>query len=632
MPEITFRDRLRYRFDNTMARGPAALIAWLGILTLLLILAASTLVLVTGMDPEHRSFAQLVWGGLMRAMDAGTVGGDQGSWSFLFTMLGITLGGIFILSILIGVLTTGIEAKLDELRKGRSFVAETGHTVILGWSPQIFTVISELVLANANQKRSCIAILAEQDTVEMLDEIHSRLPNTGRTRIVCRSGAPVDPSELDLVNPQGSRSIIILPPEQGDPDAFVIKTILALTNGPARRKEPYHIVGVIRDRRNYDVARMVGRDEVELVLAGELIARVTAQTCRQSGLSVAYTELMDYGGDEIYFRHEPSLAGKSFGEVLAAYEDSAVMGVRFADGRIQLNPPMDTTLAEADRLILVAEDDDTIRLNGAAPAAPEEDAIRVGEPRTAAPERTLVLGWNDRGADIVRELDAYVGAGSTVLVVDDQESSAGALTNPQQFAELQNLKVFFRRGDTTDRRILDALTVDRFQHIIVLSSPEGADPQEADSRTLVTLLHLRDIAERLGRDFSIVSEMLDVRNRELAQATRADDFIVSDKLVSLLLSQISENKELAAVFADLFDPEGSEIYLKPASDYVELGRSLDFYTVLESARRRGQVALGYRRQVDAYNPEKSFGVQLNPKKSNRITFGVEDRVIVLAED
>ena len=46
----------------------------------------------------------------------------------------------------------------------------------------------------------------------------------------------------------------------------------------------------------------------------------------------------------------------------------------------------------------------------------------------------------------------------------------------------------------------------------------------------------------------------------------------------------------------------------------------------------GQVALGYRRQVDAFNPAKSFGVQLNPKKSNRITFGVEDKVIVLAED
>ena len=65
--------------------------------------------------------------------------------------------------------------------------------------------------------------------------------------------------------------------------------------------------------------------------------------------------------------------------------------------------------------------------------------------------------------------------------------------------------------------------------------------------------------------------MLDVRNRELAEVTRADDFIVSDQLISLMLTQISENRELDAVFADLFDPDGSEIYLKPAGDYVEPG-------------------------------------------------------------
>ena len=69
-----------------------------------------------------------------------------------------------------------------------------------------------------------------------------------------------------------------------------------------------------------------------LVLTGDLIARVTAQTCRQSGLSVAYTELLDFGGDEIYFKHEPALAGRSFGEALTAYADSAVIGLRFADG------------------------------------------------------------------------------------------------------------------------------------------------------------------------------------------------------------------------------------------------------------------------------------------------------------
>ena len=76
---------------------------------------------------------------------------------------------------------------------------------------------------------------------------------------------------------------------------------------------------------------------------------------------------------------------------------------------------------------------------------------------------------------------------------------------------------------------------------MVLCYSDSLDAQRADSRTLITLLHLRDIEERGGRDFSIVSEMLDLRNRALAEVTHADDFIVSDRLVSLLMAQISEN-------------------------------------------------------------------------------------------
>ncbi|HEX2208046.1 MAG TPA: hypothetical protein VHG93_10225 [Longimicrobium sp.] len=629
---ISRRDRLRYWFDNTMSRGPVALIAWLFLVSVLLIAILSGVVVALQLDPDNRGFMDVAWAGLMRTLDAGTMGGDQGSWSFLLVMLLITLGGIFIVSTLIGVLTTGIEAKLDQLRKGRSFVAEKNHTVILGWSPQIFTVLTELIEANQNQRHPCVAVLAEMDAVEMLDEIAARIPDSGRTRIVVRNGSPIDPAELELVNPEAARSVIILAPEVENPDPHVIKAILALTNAPGRPEgHRYHIVASLREKKNFDVARMVGRDEAQLVLAGELIARVTAQTCRQSGLSVAYTELLDFGGDEIYFKHEPSLAGRSFGELLSAYDDSAVIGVRLSDGRISLNPPMDTVLGSEDHVIAISADDSTIRLSGS-PGPPDEEAIRTATPAAAAPERTLVLGWNERAGTLLRELDNYVGPGSLVQVVADRpviaEVPPGEDGPPAR--AFRNLRVHFRRGDTSDREVLDGLSVESYDHIVVLSdlprrNGHAPDPQQADARTLVTLLHLRDIADRLDQDFSIVSEMLDIRNRELADATRADDFIVSDKLISLLLSQVSENRELAAVFQELFSPEGSEIYLKPAGDYVQPDRPVDFYTILESARRQGHVAIGYRRCDLAFDHDAAYGVKLNPRKSERITLSAADR-------
>ena len=109
-------------------------------------------------------------------------------------------------------------------------------------------------------------------------------------------------------------------------------------------------------------------------------------------------------------------------------------------------------------------------------------------------------------------------------------------------------------------------------------------------------------------------------------------FIVSDSLLSLMLSQISENAELAAVFQSLFESEGSEIYLKPVEDYVQTGKPLNFYTVVEAARRRNEVAIGYRLQDQSQNVEKSYGVKLNPEKSLQVSYGKEDRIIVLADN
>ncbi|MBP9796784.1 MAG: hypothetical protein KBD42_12130, partial [Chitinophagales bacterium] len=145
----TFTKKMRYAFDNTMSKGPIALIIWLGIISLILIIFASIILAVTGIaqpEEEGLNFIEAAWQSLMRTLDAGTMGGDAG-WGFRIIMLIVTLGGIFIVSILIGVLSSGIEGKLDELRKGKSEVMENDYVLILGWSSKIFTIISELTIA-----------------------------------------------------------------------------------------------------------------------------------------------------------------------------------------------------------------------------------------------------------------------------------------------------------------------------------------------------------------------------------------------------------------------------------------------------------------------------------------------------
>ncbi|SJM89108.1 CASTOR/POLLUX-related putative ion channel [Crenothrix polyspora] len=663
MRKITLSQKLRYHFDNSLSGGTASLIGWLALITLCIILIASSILVINNWQPASDaapppisniisptgdslpiddaslatdtntgySFPEAAWQALMRSLDAGTVGGDAATddgngWAFRVWGLVITLTGLFIVGSLISILSSGLESKLEALRKGHSLVCEENHTLILGWSSRLFLIISELAIANANVKKPRIVILADQDKIDMEDQIRSHVGNTGRTQVICRSGSPIDLAALDVVNPQTSKSIIILSPEgYADPDAQVIKMILAITNHPDRRVDKYHIVAELRHAKNSAIAKMIGKDEIELIIPNDLIAKITVQTSRQVGLSSVYKELLNFSGDEIYFKHEPVLAGKTYGDALASFEHSALIGLH-SDGVTQLNPNMATTLQANDTLICIAADDDKIRVIGTPNVA--VSAISNTEPRKIDKERDIILGWNQRAETIVREMDCYAAPDSELTIVSELNGTE-AIVNTL-IKQIKNLKINFILGDTTDRDFLDTLDLTCYAHIILLCYSDSLAVQEADAKTLLTLLHLRDIEVNKGESYSIVSEMMDSRNQALAEIAKADDFIVSDELVGLLLTQISENKQLSTVFNDLFDADGAEIYLKPVEDYVCLGQAVNFYTVVEAARRKNETAIGYRLFNQINNADTCYGININPVKSITIEFDVTDKIIVLA--
>jgi hypothetical protein len=89
---------------------------------------------------------------------------------------------------------------------------------------------------------------------------------------------------------------------------------------------------------------------------------------------------------------------------------------------------------------------------------------------------------------------------------------------------------------------------------------------------------------------------------------------------------------LNLVFADLFDAEGSEIYLKEAAKYVNIAEPVNFYTVVEAAARNGEVAIGYKLQAKEKSAEENYGIHVNPAKSEMIKFSANDSIIVIAEE
>ncbi|MFI7451905.1 potassium transporter TrkA [Nonomuraea sp. NPDC049714] len=620
MSKVTFGERVRYWFDNTMSRGTASLIGWLAMasLGLIVVVTALTLWLAPG-EPEGVTHAgEVLWIALMHALTPGKVASDKGSVAYMIVMFAGSLGGLFIVSMLVGLLANGLKHKVDRLRRGRSRIVESGHTVVLGWSDQVFTIVAELVKAKASQKGSVIAVLADRDKLAMEEDIREHVGDLGRTRLVCRTGRPTEPHDLALLNLAAAHSVVVLSPEGEDPDAHVIKTLLALA-----KRDGVHppVVAALTSSRNAAAARLAGGPDVHLVDSDDTASRLIVQSSRQSGMSVVCMDLLNFDGGEIYLRTPKKLVGVTYGDALHGYQTASVIGLRRPSG-VVLNPAMDTVINADDQVIVIAHDDSHVRLAAGEPSL-DESAIVVAGKTSTEPERTLLLNWNGRAEQIVRYLDGYVAPGS-ILEISTDHPKAGA-----NLAGLRNLVVNVKDCDTTDRFALESLGVGLFQHVIVLSD-DRFETHHADTRTLMTLLQLRDMQRVLGEHYSIVSEMHDENNRALAEVTEADDIVISDTVIGLLLAQLAENRHLADVFGYLFDSRGSEIYPRPAAGYVKPGTRVSFSTVVESARRQGETAIGYR-DATARNDPPHYGIVLNPNKTDPIVLGERDSVIVLAE-
>jgi hypothetical protein len=166
-----------------------------------------------------------------------------------------------------------------------------------------------------------------------------------------------------------------------------------------------------------------------------------------------------------------------------------------------------------------------------------------------------------------------------------------------------------------------------FDHVMLLCDRENFGVDQADARVLLTLMQVRTAP--VPPQGNVVAELLDPNDVELATQGDRDDFIVSQRLISLLLAQLSQSPHLVAVFDDLFDSDGTAIALHPASRYLPAGRAT-FDDVVTAARSWGVVAIGYRSASAAGRPDcLPGGVRVNPTKDEVIDFADGDQVVVI---
>lgn len=620
------RDRARYLFDKTLARSTGALLGWLALGCLTLVVPVSALLVWTDPQAPHSVAGRLtaVWRTSAETLRLSGVTGAP-----LRMLLAAVLGLIALLcvSTVVGVITTGLGDRLAELRRGRSTVLEHGHTVVLGWSEHVFTVVAELFAAQSGRGRHVVTVLADRDSAAMHTELARALGLADASRLVCRTGAPTDPEALALVTPGAARSVLVLPCDDADGDARVIRTLLALRALLGPRPGP-RLVATVRDGHHLRAARLAAGPRSTVLDADQTTARLLVQSARQPGLPAALRDLLDFSGAEFHTLDVSAPADRPYDELALSFEDACVVGILRADGTPHLTPPPDTVLRPGDRLVAVAHDDDPATApDGRGHIDPT--ALAPAGARADGPTRTLMLGWNRRAPFVVDILRQTSRPGSVLDVVTDPDTDPPAAAGHLSRCDgSSRLSVSHRTGDPTRFATLRALDPSRYDSVIVLRAENPPAPGRPDDKTLLTLLMLKAHEEETGRRIHVVAELHDHRSRRLAPLGPTSDVVVRGELTALLMTQISHNPDLAAVFEEIFSARGGALTLRPAADYVHPGLDASFATVTAAALAYGQAAIGYRINDPTAGP-LSQQIRLCPGQSERRVWTAQDELLVV---
>ncbi|WP_405460993.1 NAD-binding lipoprotein [Streptomyces sp. NBC_00101] len=632
-PPASLRDRARYRFDRTLARSTGTLMGWL-VLTCLAVVIPVSAVLVWTDPGSPRSLADrltAVWRTSAETLRLGSATGAP-----LRLVLSAMLGLVALLGVstLVGVVTTGLADRMTELSRGRSTVLERGHVVVLGWSDQVTTVVSELVAAQAPGRPRAVVLLADRDKAEMERTLAAHLPPAARGRIICRSGPASDPDVLALVGPHTASTVLVLPSGGPAADAEVLRVLLALRAVLGDGPDGPPVLAAVRDDRYRAPARLAAGPRGTVLETDTVSARLIAQCVGGPGLSLVLRDLLDFAGDEFHLVDATAFHGETFGTALLGHPNSCAVGLLTPEGRTLLNPPAGTPVEPGSRLIVLALDDDSTRTEECRHLV-DPAVIATDGPPPDDPTRLLVLGWNRRAPLVVGQLRDTARPGSLLDVITetavpeprDPRSGTPTTRGPADGTPA-GATVRFRSAALSRPDALLGLDLTPYDGVVVLGPDPGDGPDHPDDWTLVTLLALRLLEERAGRELRVVTELTDDRNRPLAPVNRGSDVIVSGKLTGLLMAQITQNRHLAPVFDELFSGDGANVLLRPAGTYVRPGAEATFATVVAAARDRGDCAIGYRCR-DRTEAGTDHGVRLNPPKGERRVWGAGDQVVVV---
>ena len=601
MKKVSFKKRFNYWLDKEMSKGTISIIRLMSVVVLSIVVFVSVLIFLFKLKD---SFFSAFWDSLASTINAYMPNVEEDRLGYVVLNTVTAIVGLLFTSVLIGVISSGIEERISDLRKGNSIVLEEGHTVILGYNSGEHGLLKQLILSTGREKR-CIVIFTDIEKPDMEADISNNIDIPKNITVLCRNGDITNINDLRCCSIETAGTVII----NAMNDNRRVKAILAVS-ALTKDCEDYHakLYACVTNDKYLLPSKKLSDKKITLLKTDDIMARIIAHSSTEPGLSLAFKELLNFENNEFYFETDKRLVGKSVLEISGSMDHGGLAGIKH-NNRIILNPDRDMIVSEGDEIIVFEEEKGTYILRKQIDKNVED---RLPPKFKKEPKGKVgVFGYNSLLNVILDEIHNDV---KDICIISDKEEAkdlAGEYPGC-------NIEIY----DGPYEKKLETFASE-FKHILLLVDREK-DREDGDVDVILLLLKLLDIKERNNYDYNLVVELNMEGSYNVAPKNKEIDYIVNSNISSLILAQISENPDLERVFKELLTNRGNELYSKPISNF-NLSDKHDY-----SIASLKEIVLSYRYTLLGVMTEKE--VIMNPDLDRRISFDMEDRLIVLGKE
>ena len=642
-PFARVKNYLKFRVERLLLLGVHFHLLFIASLVGLVAVGGGLLVQETDAPFDDRETA--IWWAFLRLTDPGYLGDDEGLARRVISTVVTVFGYVLFMGSLIAIMTQWLNQTIRNFERGLTPIVRRNHILILGWTNRTSEIVSELMRAEGRVRRFLqlrgarglhVVILSEDVSLERTMELRRALgPLWNPKKITFRSGIPLRIEHLERVDFKNA-SAIILPGADfaygsaNESDMRIVKTLLSISNQPGRGDETNVLpllVTEIFDSDKVVMANRAYRGILEILASDVFIARCVAQNVRHPGLSHVFHEILSHGvGNEVYVRMCEEFTGFRFGDLSGAYPKAILLGIVRPQGEAfcpMLNPPGDLILESEDRLVFLAEEyEDCEPLRNYQLEHISRTLQEVPYVREKGKRRILILGWNHKAADLLKEFGRQIDEQFEVAVLSIVPLAQREAEIKQKGIDLRRVVVTHREGETTSLSHLREMEPEGYDNVVILGSDWVGTQEESDARTIVVHLVLRNVLEESVYEPKILVDLLDSNNIALFEDCDTE-VLVTPMIASHVLAQVALRRELNVVYEELFAAGGAEIRFRRVSDYGIAGQNVSFGQIEEMSACRGEIALGVRLQND--------GIVLNPAHDEPYMLGESDDLIVLVQ-